>query len=795
VNVINFSISGGSNPYGDAVELAFLDAYNAGVFVAASAGNSGPTPDTTDHRGPWTTTVAASTQNRAFVNQANITAGDGATLTLNGTSLTQGLAAHPVTLPPLTGHPPAVDAFCVGPYAPGTFTGKIVVCKRGAGIGRVQKGYNVLQGGAVGMILYNNAPNVTDLETDNHFLAATHIQFDQGQALLAFITAHPGAQASLTQGVAAPSTGDVMASFSSRGGRAQSLGISKPDVTAPGVQILAGKTPQSVDIATGPAGELFMAIAGTSMSSPHVAGAGALLKDLHPTWTPGQIKSALMTTAKTAVVKEDGTTPTNAFDDGSGRIALSVADDPGITFDETTADYKSLRNELWNANYPSVYFPVMPGVMTVKRTAHSTLNRRSQWTLRVSAPEDVKITVPDEISVPGGGDASFEITVDARNVPLLDAEGKPSVRFARLTLSQRDRGSDRDLASGDGRDRRAVERGDRQLHIPITFVRRQPVVTLTKSCAPATIRLGGTTDCKIDATNTSFTAANVTITDRLPRQLELVDGSLTGATRRGDTLTFSGTLAAAEPPDVSIGPGPSVVGYLPLSSFGVPPVAGVGDDTLTNFDIAAGFTFAGETYTRFGVGSNGYVVVGGGTGADISINNQKFPNPARPNNVLAPFWTDLDPSTAGALRVATLSRGADTWLVIEWEGVREFSTPANRHSFQVWIGVNGDAHPGEDISFAYGPNAGTGDGGFLSVGAENKFGNRGNNVYFNGTGTLPVNGTELRVTSSAGAPGETHTIAFRARGDRPGSYVNFAEMISDLFQGTSIARFPGQVTR
>ena len=44
VNVINFSISGGDNPYGDAVELAFLDAYNAGVFVAASAGNSGPAP-------------------------------------------------------------------------------------------------------------------------------------------------------------------------------------------------------------------------------------------------------------------------------------------------------------------------------------------------------------------------------------------------------------------------------------------------------------------------------------------------------------------------------------------------------------------------------------------------------------------------------------------------------------------------------------------------------------------------------------------------------------------------------
>ena len=81
VNVINFSISGGANPYSDAGELAFLDAYNAGIFVAASAGNSGPDPDTTDHRGPWVTTVAASTASRAFVDTVVVTAaGSGETL-------------------------------------------------------------------------------------------------------------------------------------------------------------------------------------------------------------------------------------------------------------------------------------------------------------------------------------------------------------------------------------------------------------------------------------------------------------------------------------------------------------------------------------------------------------------------------------------------------------------------------------------------------------------------------------------------------------------------------------------
>ena len=96
VNVINFSISGGANPYADAVEQAFLDAYAAGVFVAASAGNAGPAPDTTAHRGPWVTTVAASTQNRAFETTATVVGDGGASLSLHGTSITAGIAPLPV---------------------------------------------------------------------------------------------------------------------------------------------------------------------------------------------------------------------------------------------------------------------------------------------------------------------------------------------------------------------------------------------------------------------------------------------------------------------------------------------------------------------------------------------------------------------------------------------------------------------------------------------------------------------------------------------------------------------------
>ncbi|HEV8697144.1 MAG TPA: S8 family serine peptidase, partial [Candidatus Limnocylindrales bacterium] len=149
VDVINFSISGGNNPYTDAAELGFLDAYQAGVVVAASAGNSGPGAGTTDHASPWVITVAASTQTREFTSQLTVTSG-GSTFETEGASLTQGVGPLPVVL---SSAAPFSNNLCDAPAAPGTLTGKIVACQRGE-VPRVDKGYNVLQGGAEGMILY-----------------------------------------------------------------------------------------------------------------------------------------------------------------------------------------------------------------------------------------------------------------------------------------------------------------------------------------------------------------------------------------------------------------------------------------------------------------------------------------------------------------------------------------------------------------------------------------------------------------------------------------------------------------
>jgi hypothetical protein len=127
VDVINFSIAGGSDPFTDPVELAFLDAYAAGVFVSTSAGDSGPGAGTVDHLSPWVTTVAASTQTREFQSTLTVSGG-GATAVFTSASITAGIASPlPIVL---ASAPPYSNALCSTPAPPGLFTGKIVACER-----------------------------------------------------------------------------------------------------------------------------------------------------------------------------------------------------------------------------------------------------------------------------------------------------------------------------------------------------------------------------------------------------------------------------------------------------------------------------------------------------------------------------------------------------------------------------------------------------------------------------------------------------------------------------------------
>jgi len=193
-------------------------------------------------------------------------------------------------------------------------------------------------------------------------------------------------------------------------------------------------------------------------------------------------------------------------------------------------------------------------------------------------------------------------------------------------------------------------------------------------------------------------------------------------------------------PSISIAPGDSPAGgYLPLSIFGIAPVAGMGDETIVNFTTSS-FVFGGETWGSVGISSNGYLKVGGATGADSASINTALPGASAPRNILAPFWTDLDFSLGGTFRIGTLTDGVDTWLVSDWDGVHGFGSP-EAYSFQVWIGINGV----EDITFTYGPLGALPAN--LTIGAQDASGTVGDTWYYNGIGTAPFNGMQLRVSS------------------------------------------------
>jgi hypothetical protein len=240
VDVLNYSISGSLTSVLDPVEVAFFNAAAAGVFVAASAGNSGPGASTVAHNSPWLTTVAASTHDRNFAK--SVTLGNGTTHTGVGT----GPAVPSVPLidsavAGLAGSDPAQAELCfIGTLDPVKVTGKIVLCARGVNA-RTDKSKAVRDAGGVGMVLYN--PTNNSLNADFHFVPTVHVQSAAGLAIKAY-AATAGATASLSVGTATPGRAPNIAAFSSAGPALSGSGdLLKPDITAPGVDVIAAVSP------------------------------------------------------------------------------------------------------------------------------------------------------------------------------------------------------------------------------------------------------------------------------------------------------------------------------------------------------------------------------------------------------------------------------------------------------------------------------------------------------------------------------------------------------------------------
>jgi subtilisin family serine protease len=452
VDVINYSIGSATPGLTGIDDISFLFAADAGVFVATSNGNSGPGASTVGSPAsvPWITSVGASHHDRMFQGSVELGNGDeyfGASVThgLDTAELVDGAELKNETCDPDVKFKPKPKD-------------KIVLCK--GAVQRAAKSRAVLEQGGVGVIVYNDFPHQT-LPSDNHYLPAVHVSNGDGLAIKDYIAStKPGsgggkglgkkAEAAINQGVAVDrDVHSYMAYFSSRGpvGSPASADIIKPDVTAPGVQILAANSPApGFDVG----GELFQAIQGTSMSSPHAAGLFALLKQAHPEWSPAAAKSAMMTTARQDVFKEDQTTPADPFDMGAGHVnpggptvAPNSMFNPGIVYDAGLVEYlgflcdaapdiftdpeatctslagSGIPTTTENLNYPSIGVSEVAGTKTITRTVTNVSGSTLDLAANVEAPDGYDVTVtPSSLTIPAGDSASFDVTFDNLSAPL-----------------------------------------------------------------------------------------------------------------------------------------------------------------------------------------------------------------------------------------------------------------------------------------------------------------------------------------------------------------------------------------
>ncbi len=332
VDVLNYSISGALATVVDSVEYAFFNAAAAGVFVAASAGNDGPTASTVAHNSPWLTTVAAGTH-RAL--EGTVKTGDGATY--KGASLVSAPVTGPLVLSTAVGLAGAtandVRLCAPGSLDPATTTGRIVVCDRGV-IARTDKSAAVKAAGGIGMILANTSSS--SLDSDLHFVPTVHVDQVAGAAIKTYLAATAAPTATLLPGDqtgGAPTPVPQVAGFSSRGPALSSdSDVLKPDITAPGVSVIAA-------VAPGPnSGRNWDFLSGTSMSSPHIAGLAALYLGVHPTWSPMAVKSAMMTTAYDTR-NADGTANTDPFAQGAGFVDPTRFFTPGLVLESGLRDW------------------------------------------------------------------------------------------------------------------------------------------------------------------------------------------------------------------------------------------------------------------------------------------------------------------------------------------------------------------------------------------------------------------------------------------------------------------------
>ncbi|KAL9665480.1 hypothetical protein QQ045_020900 [Rhodiola kirilowii] len=445
VDVLSLSI-GGSLPVfaevdeRDGIATGSYHAVAKGITVVCAAGNAGPAAYNVQNTAPWILTVAASTVDRMFYTP--ITLGNNKTYSGEAFYVGKTVGFSSFVYPEGTDLEPTANSLCENLHINKTLaSGKVVLCftssvSRSAA---ARAALAVTEAGGVGVIVAKS--KVGTLAACANDFPCIEVDYEVGTQMLFYIrsTEAPVVKLSPSRTVVGKPVAARVAYFSARGPNSIEPAVLKPDVAAPGVSILAAITPSSF---VGDKG--FAMISGTSMATPHVTGIVALIKAIHPSWSPAAIKSAIVTTAQVTgpsgiPIFADGSPRKLAdpFDFGGGIINPNGAADPGLVYDMNTEDYiyylcsvsytnlavrqltgqraacPSKKSSILNLNQPSITIPHLTNTTTLTRTVTNVGAAYSKYIAEVEAPVGVKVRVRPNVLrfKPSKQKLSFTVTV------------------------------------------------------------------------------------------------------------------------------------------------------------------------------------------------------------------------------------------------------------------------------------------------------------------------------------------------------------------------------------------------
>ncbi|KAM0873334.1 hypothetical protein ACQ4PT_038133 [Festuca glaucescens] len=449
VDVMSLSLGFPENSYDtNVIAIGAFAAMQKGIFVTCSAGNDGPEGYTIMNGAPWITTVGASTIDRDFTATVTLDNGSGGARSIHGKSVyPESTAIAGADLYYGGGQGNKNKERCeYSSLSQAEVKGKFVFCAASESVR--QQIDEVQEIGGRGLIV---ACDTTEfLQPTDYTLPLVLVTLSDGAAIQKYLTA---TKAPPKVSIRFVGTGlgvkpaPTVVYFSARGPSQISPAILKPDIVAPGVDILAAWVPNKeiMEIGTQKLFTKYMLVSGTSMSSPHIAGVAALLRSAHPDWSPAAIRSAMMTTAyvkdnaNNVIVSMPNESPGTPLDYGSGHVSPNQATDPGLVYDTTADDYVNFlcglryssrqitavtgrRNARCAAgasldlNYPS-FMVILNNTKSVTQTFNRVLTNvarnPAKYSVSVTAPTGMKVTVtPSALSFGGkGSKQKFSVTV------------------------------------------------------------------------------------------------------------------------------------------------------------------------------------------------------------------------------------------------------------------------------------------------------------------------------------------------------------------------------------------------